>query len=527
MNIPMNILKSIEDNKKNVLIISMSTLQVNNRTNYYYVKHKGKITSWYCGEYSMEPGTKHVLNKLGKEKRKLDKIIMLSTPEARNESKDEKCKNAVEHYINEIKRFIKQGDVLDNCDKLENLSQTDKEILVNFETKIDTKYSEEELENLFVEIKLGNVANLSYEAIPEIVDEVLKISDNGVNLYLDMQGGSRVSTFIINAAVNMLRDENINLERSYATLYNRSNQAHQLKDESLSNRIFDMVSGMDEFLNYGRAKKFKEYFKYYKEEYKKVNKLAEDPIVETICDISDAISICNIEGFYKGLDRLKKEIDVYRKKDSELKDAIFQAFIQKIEKTYGVILSRDRRAIDVMEWCLQKEWYQQALTVCEAKVPEQMIKEKVVYYCKTSGEKDKELQKLSKYYNSDEGQKYCKSVKDSAIFVIKNYKYNKDKEKNRKDSLIKLIVQGELYSDYYPRSGAKLEKVIDKYFELARERNKVNHAGESVDLGKLKITMEQFIAYYQELVQDNWKTNYLSDDCMFTMNEIKKYNKSK
>lgn len=520
MNIPMEVRQVISNNKKNVLIISMSTLRKNSETNYYYVKHEGEeISDFYCGKYSMEPGTKHVLNKLAKGGRKLDKIILLSTPESKNIAHDNGSENAVEYYINEIRRFIKQGDILEETEKVPRFSENDSKVIRNFITKIDNiTYSDDELNNLFVEIPLSDMRVLSYEAIPNIVEEVLKISgQQGANLFLDMQGGSRVSTFIINAAVNMLQDENIKLERSYATLFNRDNKVHQLRDESLSNHIFDMVSGMDEFLNYGRAKKFKEYFNYYKENYKKGDVLAEEAIVQSIEEISDAISICNIDGFYKGLDHLEEHIIAYKGLKSENKDSIFQAFVDKLEKTYEGILAEDRRAVDVMEWCLKKEWYQQALTVCESKMPKQMVEEKVVYYCKNSNEKQSVIDRLNANYNKN---KYmCRGVKDAYLFVIKYYEY-----RNGRDNLTELIENGLLYSDYYSGSlKAKVKEITDRYFELANIRNKVNHgAAGSVDLEKLKIDMSKFINLYREVVQDNWKNNRISADCIITMNQIKK-----
>lgn len=486
---------------KNVLIISMSTLKKNSKKNFYYVKDGEVIESFYSGRYSMEPGTKHILNKLSKDNKKMNKIIMLITPEAKNTNNKPENENAIEYYKEEIKRFVKEGDVYSDLTEVDD-----------FETKLSVEYTSDEVDNLFEEIELSDSNKLSYEAVPEIVEKVLKESENGdyeVRLFLDMQGGSRVSTFIVNAAVHMLQDDKIKLDSTYATLYNQDNKAHQLRDESLSNHVLDMVSGMDEFLNYGRAKKFKEYFAYYKEKYKKGNKLAEEPIVKTICSISDAISICDIEGFYKGVDQLKVEIDKYYDEVPDAKDAIFQAFIQKIEKTYVGIWEKDRRAIDVMKWCLNKEWYQQALTVCEAKIPEQMIKEKVVYYDETF------LTKFYNYYLLNKGQ--LKHVKDSSIFVFKNYLYEFNGKTRAKGSWKDLIEADELLSEY--KGDEKLYQVLLQYTKLAGLRNQINHVGQSVKLEKLIDKMKKFIESYDTLVGDNRKTN----DYIITMDDIKRY----
>lgn len=501
-----------ENNKKekNVLIISMSTLKEDSAENNYYFIDKNNEDKklWYRGQYSMVPGTKHILNYLGEKNRKLDRIIMLSTLEAKGQTKDkngnivdkEGFVNAVNHYKEKIKEFIKTENTEEAID-----DQVVKQINNNKE------YLNDNLEKLFVDIELNSVETSSaYEKIPEVVEKVLEFKDAGtkINLFLDMQGGARVSTFIINAAVNMLRDEDTRLECSYAIAYEPGKTEHQLSDESLSNYILDMVSGMDEFLNYGRAKKFEKYFKHYKE-IRNVTQCEEDCIVTSMNKISNAISICNIKGFYKGLDELEKKIKEYNE-PSKQKDAIFKTFIEKIKKEYeGILSSERRRAIDVMKWCLEKEWYQQALTVCEAKMPEQMIREKVVYY------DEKFLAKFANYYSLNQSK--LEHVKDSSIFVFKNYMHEFNDKTRAEGSWEDLIKEGELLSDY--KDEEKLYQVLLQYTQLAGLRNQINHVGQSVKLKKLIDKMNRFIDNYNALVGTCEEIN----DYVISMDEIKEF----
>lgn len=510
-------------NEKNVLLISMSIIS-NKEKNYYYVLHSDKKPDCYTGISSMAAGTKHVLHRLARQGRKLDKIIVLTTPEVKGEQ-------ALERYMEEIRSFIQDGDDISGIKEAAWDEKVKDDVLqqIKEETTYGACCTADEFENIICQIDIPSPnAELSYSAIPEIVREIseLRANDNQVNLFLDMQGGSRVSTFIVNSAVNMMRDgDNVKLERSYATLYNRKYQVHQLRDESMSNHVLDLVSGMDEFLNYGKAKKFLEYYDYYMRKHYRVKEdndnYPEKKVIESIKSISDAIGIANVDGFYQGLDALKSALEDYKKYEGK-RDDLFVGFIDRIEKSYEGILDSNRRAIDVMDWCIKKEWYQQALTVCESKMPELFIRDKVVYYCKDDGsDKENQIVALKTYFNSPENNNK-KNNADVNLFVIKNYEYKYISPSNtavkpkpmRPFSLCDLLRDGKLHSDYwrYPIRN-KAKDVFKKYFEICRFRNSVNHGdSQTVNMVDMIDLMRQFITDYRELVGDNWKNPNMQFD---------------
>lgn len=503
-------------NEKNVLLISMSILS-NKEKNYYYVLHSDKKPDCYTGISSMAAGTKHVLHRLARQGRNLDKVIVLTTPEVKGEQ-------ALEQYMEEIKSFINEGDDISGMKEAAWDEEVKDNVLQQLEEvkTFGACCTADDFEKIICQIDIPSPnAELSYSAIPEIVREISKLraNDNRVNLFLDMQGGSRVSTFIVNSAVNMMRDgDNVKLERSYATLYNRKYQVHQLRDESMSNHVLDLVSGMDEFLNYGKAKKFLEYYDYYMRKHYRLREeddnYPEKKVIESIKRISDAIGIANVDGFYQGLNALKVALDDY-KEHEEKRDDLFVGFIDRIEKAYEGILDSNRRAIDVMDWCIKKEWYQQALTVCESKMPELFIRDKVVYYCKEDGsDRSEQIEALKEYFNSDDNT-YKKNNADVNLFVIKYYEYKHISPNNpaenpksiRPFSLYDLLRDRKLHSKYWRYATRnKTKGVLEKYFKICKLRNSVNHGdSQSVNMTGMLQLMREFIAEYRELVGDNWK----------------------
>ena len=335
-----------------------------------------------------------------------------------------------------------------------------------------------------------------YEAIPEVVETItsMKKSDNEedeeIKLYLDMQGGARTAVFVINAVVNMLQSQkHISLERSYAITFSFDNWINEIRDETMANHVLELVSGMDEFLNYGKANKFQQYYKHYKKmKYgDETVAIAEDALINNINEIAETISLCNVNGMYAALDSLKNEILIYNAKDEKEKEPIFKSFANNLESNYSKIWNVDRKATDVIQWCMEKELYQQALTVCESKFPIQLVDEGIVYYCRNQQEKGTKIQELSEWKNSVPPNERYK-LNDVDHFFIKNYKFNKNAGKRYKQ-IMNLLRNGKLFSLYnYNRineDGSNvLQLLLKKYFGLCDLRNNVNHGSQMRNFSK-------------------------------------------
>lgn len=516
-------------NEKNVLLISMSTMS-NQDKNYYYILHSDNDPDFYTGISSMAAGTKHVLHRLARGGRKLDKIIVLTTPEVEKDG-------ALNNYKEEIKTYIKNGDVISD---IKTAVCSDEEVRKDIVSIAPEKTegaccTVEEFEQMICQIDIPSPnEDLSYSAIPKIVSEVssLRVNDSKVNLFLDMQGGSRVSTFIVNSAVNMMRDgDNVRLERSYATLYNRKEQVHQLRDESMSNHVFDLVSGMDEFLNYGKAKKFLEYYNYYRENHYNVNvgdgNYPEKEVIESIKRISDAINISDVKGFYIGLNKLGDALDNYNDSSVTNKDDLFVGFVSRIEESYeGILDKNNRRDIDVMDWCIKKELYQQALTICESKMPRLFVKDKVIYYCKSIQEKQNNR---CPEFGADYDKK--RDSRDVNLFVLKSYGYIKGKSRAEMleillDNDVNNIQGKKLYSDYWVANRAQVMQILNLYEKLCKQRNKVNHGNaNSQQIESFVGEMNLFVREYRNLVGDNGpdSSKQLDDSLIINYSEVEPY----
>ena len=513
--------------EKNILLICMSTGQ-NDET--YFYKYGESYN--YSGECQLEPGTKHIMQELGKQGRKLDKIFILATPEAK--------KNNVEYYKDKIAKFINQKtsefkimvpDVKEGETESERKQREAKEEKKMFaESFSDTKfcaphlyhkYQKEQYEKLYEIVDIpspneGIATQEAYEWMPKFVEKIQELKKAGtIKLFLDMQGGARTSSFILNAVIDMIQEEGVVLEKAYATAFDRKNEVNSIKDETYALRVFELVSGMDEFISYGKANKFKSYLDFYKKSKGSIT-AEEDKIVESIQIISDAISVCDIESFYNEVKILKQTMEEYMpSKDSEKKedmksenssekeerndgkDPIFLSVVQKLKEAYQDITyfgsnETTLDSIEVMKWCLDRELYQQALTICESKMPKQMVDDGLITLVNRN-ELEKIRGKESKKYQSDNVETY----------VIKNYHYWISGKK-RPESLFSVLEEEShlVKSDYV--DDIKFREIIREYFKICGLRHQINHGnstkqGQTVKADVLEEELNNFIRKYRQL----------------------------
>ena len=119
-------------NRKNVLILSMSTFLRNKKLYQYYIIEKDdsgkKKYQTFSGVSQLEPGTKYFLSKLAREGEKPDEIIILTTEETWKKGEE---KSAVDVYSENIVQFLKYNedpgvgeelkDALGHCKGIEKL----------------------------------------------------------------------------------------------------------------------------------------------------------------------------------------------------------------------------------------------------------------------------------------------------------------------------------------------------------------------------------------------------------------------
>lgn len=208
------------------------------------------------------------------------------------------------------------------------------------------------------------------KSIKKVIDKLRELksnlpSDTKINLYVDRHGGFRSLQQFLDAILSLLHDE-FSIIESYDVKYDPNVKNSEIV--KLDNRsIFDFVSGINEFTNYGRIDSLRKY-----PENKKLN--------DCIIKIADSIQLCSIYDFEKGLDALAVYFTTPSVKESPTFLSIFE---DSIRLDYKSLLTDNRTIVDEIQWCLNKGFYQQALTLIEGAMPRELHKCGVFSYSET------------------------------------------------------------------------------------------------------------------------------------------------
>lgn len=195
----------------------------------------------------------------------------------------------------------------------------------------------------------------------------LKDKSNDFNLYIDMHGGPRNTQMTFQTILSLLKHESIYPSSIYTIIMNKS-KPNTIKDDTKYFDYIDFVSGMNEFLNFGKPISIKSL--------NNLNDLSLRDFTEKANQIADALTLCDMSAFQKSLEDMSNWLN-----NREIKqDSLLELFIKNIRMDYGVLLKENHDVIDEIQWCLTKGYLQQALTLIESKMPEELFKKGIFHY---------------------------------------------------------------------------------------------------------------------------------------------------
>ena len=283
-------------------------------------------------------------------------------------------------------------------------------------------------ENRDTAIRFVDLMNGAAENISGIVGEVYSTGEeaDNIELYIDMQGGSRTDSYVMNAVFSILTNEKegrVKNRQVIATKYEIRNFANEIVDEYNRYRITDLISGMNAFIQYGKAKQIQQYIKG-KECSKRLTKL-----VDNMVRINQSITINDVDELEDAISELKALFRMEKKQDNDNNDTeeVFSIMEDIIERDYGNLLVFDGVKIDTAElilWCVRKQFILQALTLVESRLPDMLWETKIVYSPETGKLNElKENGWLNDYVKGIKGKNTKKIEREDTLghFLFKIY----------------------------------------------------------------------------------------------------------
>ena len=191
--------------------------------------------------------------------------------------------------------------------------------------------------------------------------------DTDIVLHADCTGGLRHANMMMMAVLRILQYNGVKIGRVLYSNYQR----RVVEEANPIYELFDFVSGAEEFANFGSANAISHYFD--KREQPRV--LAD--LLKAMDVFSDEIRLCHRSGLMKAAENLKKSIESFEKDDEEnLNIRLVRQLKARIKKDYSSLLEENFSILNLIKWCLEHDYLQQALTLYVEGVPDYLYEKR-------------------------------------------------------------------------------------------------------------------------------------------------------
>lgn len=313
-------------------------------------------------------------------------------------------------------------------------------------------YFDKEITPLFSDIIKEIPCGNSLDDTKQLGDSIIKLCeaiveykkdlppDARIKLYIDTTGGLRNAAMLFLIIGRIMSYLGIEIEDIFYTGWSQKKcTVHKIKD---TYDLLDLISGFEEFLMFGSAKKLNGHYKL-NGEYKRNNQCTQnqksiDELIKAMDRFSDVVNISRRGEFKTELSFLSQRLaNISFDDDSTSEDFNYQLikFLREpIEREYKSLVEYQAETakddLSYVEWCLKHDYIQQALTLFKECVPSFLVDKGLIVI---------DEKKLSTYLK-DESLKNNKVILEAA--------FNKWKSTNSTLKANALVTFNAFYKEY-------------------------------------------------------------------------------
>lgn len=225
-------------------------------------------------------------------------------------------------------------------------------------------------ETLHPEMGIEQVTNMAQDIIDYVHRQGWTSQD--VLLHADMTGGPRNAAMMMLSVMQLLKYDGF---MAGEVLYSYKPDA-VVKIENATDvyRMFNLVSGADEFVNFGSVEEIERYF---------INR-DQSPelrhLLNTMRDFSDAIRICRPAIMRRTVVNLQEALESFEEKANKtLPELLFSKILKVFKKEYEGLLEPPVKRLEIIKWCVRHGFLQQAMTLCTEWLPAYIIDHQICY----------------------------------------------------------------------------------------------------------------------------------------------------
>ena len=223
--------------------------------------------------------------------------------------------------------------------------------------------------------------NIAIARIADKVEEAVRQTsadkkDEVVRLHADMTGGYRNASMLLLSMMELLKYKGMEIGDVMYSDPAKADPAVRVAPVTEIMRMFTLINGVDEFVKNGSVETIQEYFR--TEPGEKSPEL--EALLVGMQQFSDAICLCrtdNIKDSMCQLDRLIRQFDDVQGK--RLPEQLFAKILDRVANEYRQVTNPTATDINIIEWCLEKGFVQQALTLCTERLPIYFVQRGIFY----------------------------------------------------------------------------------------------------------------------------------------------------
>lgn len=201
---------------------------------------------------------------------------------------------------------------------------------------------------------------------------------NEVTLHVDLTGGMRDVNMMMLDLTRLLDYSGLKIGKLLYSNFGKKNV------EELQNiyDLFQLIAGVEEFVNFGSVKALQIYYagKSVSEQLQK--------LLGAIENFAESIKLCHYGQFRDAVINLHDAVHDFDKHlSTDVEDILMARLIGRIKEDYrNVIINRELDDAEVIRWCLNHDYLQQALTLYTERIPE-YLGEKFIVMSEANAEK--------------------------------------------------------------------------------------------------------------------------------------------
>ena len=442
---------------KNLLVVSLSTFpyRLNKCVYLYYPADSGPIES-ETYFYQQEPFPMRLKEQL-KDK---GEILMLTTPETLkvvNREMDgvQFRKSAQAYFIDSVKSIPGLNSALF------------KSVEVDQDNPID--------------------------AVSQVVEHLRAVKrangDEKLQIHLGTNGGLRGNQLILEAVLSLLAVDGITVSPDHVwSMRAVSRDKWEVFNSAAEFKIFDFVSGINEFMNYGRTTSLDRFMSANRD---LMDEAAKD-MMRCIKSIAEGIQFCSLDAFERGLDELRN------KTNSKSGNPYIEMFRENIKMNFHPLLDNDREVLQEIEWCKKKGFYQQAYTLIEAALPREFIAMGIIAFDESTRRAAEQMKKKGE--NTDS---YI--FNNAVLWHRRGFDTWGSVYSREWDNKIQIETRVNI-DNGMGNLAEQFRKIMNQHSNMKKSRNGLIHAGESNDKNPqtYKSDLGNYIATLRRFYND-WK----------------------